>query len=124
MGEMSDATRGVDRDSRIAPKAAGRRQIGEPLPSEGKGHRSHLRIVSGAPIHATRCTRPRQTVTPPHLAATQRVDRSTVRGVELSGALLEADAVVIAMGALVADGRAWLDLPAVLASARQQEMQR
>jgi hypothetical protein len=31
------------------------------------------------------------------------VDRSTVRGVELSGALLEADTVVIAMGALVAD---------------------
>ena len=67
--------------------------------------RSHLRIVSGAPIHATRCTRPRQTVTPPHLAATQRVDRSAVRGVELGGALLEADAVLIAMGALVADGR-------------------
>jgi hypothetical protein len=55
--------------------------------------------------NSIRCTRPRQTVTPPHLAATQRVDRSTVRGVELSGALLEADAVVIAMGALVADGR-------------------
>ena len=68
--------------------------------SEGKGH-----TFESCRAHTTRCTRPHQTVTPPHLAATHCVDRSTVRGVELSGALLETDAVVIAMGALVADGR-------------------
>jgi len=40
-------------------------------------------------------------------------DRSTVRGVEVGGALLEADTVVIAMGPWSLMAAAWLDLPAV-----------
>jgi glycine/D-amino acid oxidase-like deaminating enzyme len=40
-------------------------------------------------------------------------DRSTARGVEVGGALLEADAVVIAMGPWSLMAAAWLDLPAV-----------
>jgi glycine/D-amino acid oxidase-like deaminating enzyme len=40
-------------------------------------------------------------------------DRSTVRGVQVGGAVLEADAVVIAMGPWSSMAAAWLDLPAI-----------
>ena len=40
-------------------------------------------------------------------------DGSTVRGVEVDGALIEADAVVIAMGPWSLMAAAWMDLPAV-----------